>query len=158
MFTVVGNLGLITLTGLNSSLHIPMYFFLFNLSFIDLCFSCVFIPQMLNDFVSENFISYVGCMTQLFFFCFFVSSECGVLVLMAYDCYVAICNPLLYVVTTSPHVCSLMMFGSYVIGFSGAMAHTRSILRLTFRDSNIVDRYLCEVPPFLQLSCTCPRQ
>ena len=66
----------------------------------------------------------------------------------------AICNPLLYMVTMSPHVCSLMMFGSYVIGFSGAMAHTGSILKLTFRDSNIIDHYLCEVLPLLQLSCT----
>ena len=153
-FTVVGNLGLITLIVLNSSLHTPMYFFLFNLSFIDFCYSCVFTPKMLIDFVSENIISYVGCMTQLFFFCFFVNSECDVLVSMAYDRFVAICNPLLYTVTMSPQVCSLMMLGSYVIGFAGAMAHTGSMLRLTFCDSNIVDHYLCEVLPLLQLSCT----
>ncbi|KAB0363342.1 hypothetical protein FD754_007498 [Muntiacus muntjak] len=154
VFTVVGNLGLITLIVLNSSLHTPMYFFLFNLSFIDFCYSCVFTPKMLIDFVSENIISYVGCMTQLFFFCFFVNSECYVLVSMAYDRFVAICNPLLYTVTMSPRVCSLMMLGSYVIGFAGAMAHTGSMLRLTFCDSNIVDHYLCEVLPLLQLSCT----
>ncbi|KAM9764344.1 olfactory receptor 8B4-like [Dama dama] len=153
-FTVVGNLGLITLIVLNSSLHTPMYFFLFNLSFIDFCYSCVFTPKMLIDFVSENIISYVGCMTQLFFFCFFVNSECYVLVSMAYDRFVAICNPLLYTVTMSPQVCSLMMLGSYVIGFAGAMAHTGNMLRLTFCDSNIVDHYLCEVLPLLQLSCT----
>ncbi|XP_007950314.2 olfactory receptor 8B4 [Orycteropus afer afer] len=153
VFTVVGNLGLISLIGLNSSLHIPMYFFIFNLSFIDLCYSCVFTPKMLNDLVSENSISYVGCMTQLFFFCFFVNSECYVLVSMAYDRYVAICNPLLYMVTMSPQVCSMLMFGSYVIGFAGAMAHTGSILRLNFCDSNIINHYLCEVLPLLQLSC-----
>ncbi|XP_036786117.2 olfactory receptor 8B4 [Manis pentadactyla] len=154
VFTVVGNLGLITLIGLNSSLHTPMYFFLFNLSFIDLCYSCVFTPKMLNDFMSENIISYVGCMTQLFFFCFFVNSECYVLVSMAYDRYVAICNPLLYVVTMSPQVCALLMFGSYMIGFVGALAHTGSMLRLTFCDSNIINHYLCEVLPLLLLSCT----
>ncbi|XP_004438461.1 PREDICTED: olfactory receptor 8B4 [Ceratotherium simum simum] len=154
VFTVVGNLGLITLIGLNSSLHTPMYFFLFNLSFIDLCYSCVFTPKMLNDFVSENIISYMGCMIQLFFFCFFVNSECYVLVSMAYDRYMAICNPLLYTVTMSPRVCSLLMFGSYVIGFAGAIAHTGNMLRLTFCDSNIIDHYLCEVLPLLQLSCT----
>ncbi|KAF4009696.1 hypothetical protein G4228_001071 [Cervus hanglu yarkandensis] len=154
VFTVVGNLGLITLIVLNSSLHTPMYFFLFNLSFIDFWYSCVFTPKMLIDFVSENIISYVGCMTQLFFFCFFVNSECYVLVSMAYDRFVAICNPLLYTVTISPQVCSLMMLGSYVIGFAGAMAHTGSMLRLTFCDSNIIDHYLCEVLPLLQLSCT----
>ncbi|XP_006209892.3 olfactory receptor 8B4 [Vicugna pacos] len=154
VFTVVGNLGLITLIGLNSSLHTPMYFFLFNLSFIDLCYSCVFTPKMLNGFVSENIISYVACMAQLFFFCFFVNSECYVLVSMAYDRYVAICNPLLYTVAMSPRVCSLLMFGSYVVGFAGARAHAGSMLRLTFCDSNTIDHYLCEVLPLLQLSCT----
>ncbi|EDL84083.1 olfactory receptor 1202 (predicted) [Rattus norvegicus] len=154
MLTVVGNLGLITLIGLNSGLHTPMYFFLFNLSFIDFCYSCVFTPKMLTDFVSENIISYVGCMTQLFFFCFFVNSECYVLVSMAYDRYVAICNPLLYTVTMSPQVCALLMFGSYVIGFAGAMAHTGSMLTLTFCESNRIHHYLCEVLPLLQLSCT----
>ncbi|MBZ3885852.1 Olfactory receptor 8B4 [Sciurus carolinensis] len=157
IFTVVGNLGLITLIGLNSSLHTPMYFFLFNLSFIDLCYSCVFTPKILNNFVSENIISYTGCMTQLFFFCFFVSSECYVLVSMAYDRYVAICTPLLYTITMSHRVCFLLMFGSYVIGFAGAMAHTGSMLRLTFCDSNIIRHYLCEVLPLLQLSCTSTR-
>ncbi|XP_032766294.1 olfactory receptor 8B4-like [Rattus rattus] len=154
MLTVVGNLGLITLIGLNSSLHTPMYFFLFNLSFIDFFYSCVFTPKMLSDFVSENIISYMGCMTQLFFFCFFVNSECYVLVSMAYDRYVAICNPLLYTVTMSPQVCALLMFGSYVIGFAGAMAHTGSMLTLTFCESNRIHHYLCEVLPLLQLSCT----
>ncbi|KAM5310918.1 olfactory receptor 8B4 isoform 4-T4 [Glossophaga mutica] len=157
VFTVVGNLGLITLIGLNSSLHTPMYFFLFNLSFIDLCYSCVFTPKMLNDFVSENIISFVGCMTQLFFFCFFVNSECYVLVAMAYDRYVAICKPLLYTVTMSPQVCALLMFSSYMAGFAGAMAHTGSMLRLSFCHSNVIDHYLCEVLPLLQLSCTSTR-
>ncbi|XP_051011759.1 LOW QUALITY PROTEIN: olfactory receptor 8B4 [Acomys russatus] len=154
VLTVVGNLGLIILIGLNSSLHTPMYFFLFNLSMIDFFYSCVFTPKMLNDFVSENIISYVGCMTQLFFFCFFVNSECYVLVSMAYDRYVAICNPLLYTVIMSPQVCALLMLGSYVIGFAGAIAHTGSMLRLTFCDSNMIYHYLCEVLPLLQLSCT----
>ncbi|XP_037020813.2 olfactory receptor 8B4 [Artibeus jamaicensis] len=154
VFTMVGNLGLVTLIGLNSSLHTPMYFFLFNLSFIDLCYSCVFTPKMLSDFVSENVISFVGCMTQLFFFCFFVNSECYVLVAMAYDRYVAICKPLLYTVTMSPQVCALLMFSSYMAGFMGAMAHTGSMLRLSFCDSNVIDHYLCEVLPLLQLSCT----
>ncbi|KAM5246312.1 olfactory receptor 8B4 [Ctenodactylus gundi] len=154
VFTVLGNLGLISVIGLNSSLHTPMYFFLFNLSLIDLCYSCVFTPKMLSDFLSENIISYAGCMTQLFFFCFFVNSECYVLVSMAYDRYVAICNPLLYSVIMSPQVCSLLMFGSYVIGFAGAMAHTGSMLRLTFCDSNVIRHHLCEVLPLLQLSCT----
>lgn len=79
MVTVLGNLGLITLIGLNSHLHTPMYFFLFNLSFIDLCFSSVFTPKMLMNFVSKkNIISYMGCMTQLYFFSFlsFLNATC----------------------------------------------------------------------------------
>ncbi|XP_008140809.2 olfactory receptor 8B4 [Eptesicus fuscus] len=157
VFTVVGNLGLLTLIGLHSSLHTPMYFFLFNLSWIDLCYSCVFTPKMLHGFVSENTISYAGCMAQLFFFCFLVNSECYVLVSMAYDRYVAICSPLLYTVTMSPQVCAGLMVGSYVVGFAGAVAHTGNMLRLTFCDSNVIDHYLCEVLPLLQLSCTSTR-
>ena len=95
--TMVGNLGLILLIGLNSHLHTPMYYFLSILSFIDLCYFSVFAPKMLMNFVfRKNTISSVGCMTQLFFFLFFVISESYMLTSMAYDCYVAICNPLLY--------------------------------------------------------------
>ncbi|XP_015422771.1 PREDICTED: olfactory receptor 8B4-like [Myotis davidii] len=155
MVTAVGNLGLLTLIGLSSHLHTPMYFFLYNLSFIDFCYSTVITPKMLMSFVSEkNVISYAGCMTQLFFFCFFVVSESFILSAMAYDRYVAICNPLVYTATVSPRVCALLMLGSYAVGFAGAMAHTGNMLRLTFCGSNIIDHYLCEVLPLLQLSCT----
>ncbi|XP_026361036.2 olfactory receptor 8B3-like [Ursus arctos] len=153
--TVLGNLGLITLIGLNTHLHTPMYFFLFNLSFIDLCYSSVFTPKMLTHFTSKkNIISYRGCMTQLYFFCFFVISECYVLTSMAYDRYVAICNPLLYHVLMSPKVCSSLMLGSYLMAFSGAMAHTGCMLGLTFCDANTINHYFCDILPLLQLSCT----
>ncbi|XP_011214999.3 olfactory receptor 8B3-like [Ailuropoda melanoleuca] len=153
--TVLGNLGLITLIVLNSHLHTPMYFFLFNLSFIDLCYSSVFTPKMLTHFTSKkNMISYRGCMTQLYFFCFFAISECYVLTSMAYDRYVAICNPLLYHVAMSPKVCSSLMLGSYLMAFSGAMAHTGCMLRLTFCDANTINHYFCDILPLLQLSCT----
>uniref|UniRef100_A0A2K6QCW2 Olfactory receptor n=1 Tax=Rhinopithecus roxellana TaxID=61622 RepID=A0A2K6QCW2_RHIRO len=153
--TLLGNLGLVTLIGLNSHLHTPMYFFLFNLSFIDLCYSSVFTPKMLINFISEkNIISYKGCMTQLFFYCFFVISECYVLTSMAYDRYMAICNPLLYHIAMSPTVCSSLMLGSYLMAFSGAMAHTGCMLRLTFCDANTINHYLCDILPLLQLSCT----
>ncbi|XP_014704120.2 olfactory receptor 8B3 isoform X1 [Equus asinus] len=153
--TMVGNLGLITLIGLNSHLHTPMYYFLFNLSFIDLCYSSVFTPKMLMNFVSKkNIISYVGCMTQLFFFLFFVISECYMLTSMAYDRYVAICNPLLYKVTMSHQVCFVLTLAAYVMGFAGATAHTGCMLRLTFCNANIINHYLCDILPLLQLSCT----
>ncbi|XP_008050007.1 olfactory receptor 143-like [Carlito syrichta] len=155
MVTVVGNLSLIHLICLNSHLHTPMYFFLFNLSFIDLCYSFVFAPTMLMSFILErNIISFAECMIQLFFFCFFVNSECYVLTAMAYDRYVAICKPLLYTVTMSPKICSLLMFGSYVMGFAGAMVHTECMIRLIFCDSNIINHYMCDIFPLLQLSCS----
>ncbi|XP_076968074.1 olfactory receptor 8C8-like [Tamandua tetradactyla] len=153
--TMVGNLSLINLICLNSHLHTPMYFFLFNLSFIDLCYSFVFTPKMLMSFNSErNIISFAGCMTQLFFFSFFVGSECYVLTAMAYDRYVAVCKPLQYTATMSPQVCSLLMSASYMLGFAGGMAHTGCMIRLTFCDSNIINHYMCDIYPLLQLSCS----
>ncbi|XP_049633953.1 olfactory receptor 143-like [Suncus etruscus] len=154
LITVVGNFSLINLICLNSHLHTPMYFFIFNLSFIDLCHSLIITPKMLVSFVTKNIISFAGCMAQLFFFCFFVHTECYVLTAMAYDRYVAICQPLTYTTTMSPLVCSLLMFGSYVMGFAGAMAHTGDMVRLSFCDSNIINHYMCDIFPLLQLSCS----
>ncbi|XP_004438457.1 PREDICTED: olfactory receptor 8B3-like [Ceratotherium simum simum] len=154
MVTVLGNMSLIFLIGLNSHLHTPMYFFLFNLSLIDLCYSSVITPKMLINFISKNIISYMGCMTQLYFFCFFGISECYMLTSMAYDRYVAICKPLLYNVAMSPNAWSSLMLGSYLMAFSGAMAHTGCMLRLTFCDANTINHYMCDVFPLLKLSCT----
>ncbi|XP_028611597.1 olfactory receptor 145-like [Grammomys surdaster] len=155
MITAFGNLTLILLTVLNSHLHTPMYFFLFNLSFTDLCYSSVVTPKMLMNFVlKKNIIGFAGCMTQLYFFCFFVISECYVLTAMAYDRYVAICNPLMYNVAMSPKVCSYLMLGSYLMGFSDAMIHTGCILRLTFCDGNTINHYFCDLLPLMKLSCT----
>ncbi|XP_047373260.1 olfactory receptor 147-like [Sciurus carolinensis] len=152
--SVVGNLGLIVLIVLNPHLHTPMYYFLFNLSFIDLCYSSVIIPRMLMSFIKQNIISYAECMTQLFFFCFFVIDECCILTSMAYDRYVAICKPLLYRVTMSHQVCLMLMVGGYAMGLVGAMAHTGCMLRLSFCDANVINHYMCDIPPLLQLSCT----
>ncbi|XP_072473058.1 olfactory receptor 8B8-like isoform X2 [Notamacropus eugenii] len=153
--TVVGNLGLIILIGLNSHLHTPMYYFLFNLSFVDLCYCSCIIPKMLENFMSEkNIISYSGCMTQLYFFCFFAISESFLLSAMAYDCYVAICKPLLYNITMSYQVCSLLTFSTYVMGFSGAMTHTGRMMKLSFCRKSIINHYVCDILPLLELSCT----
>ncbi|XP_042138017.2 olfactory receptor 8B8-like [Peromyscus maniculatus bairdii] len=155
MITALGNLTLIILIVLNSHLHTPMYFFLFNLSFIDLCYSSVVTPKMLMNFlVKTNVIGFAGCMTQLYFFCFFVISECYVLTAMAYDRYVAICNPLRYNVAMSPRVCFFLMIGSYLMGFFDAMIHTGCILRLTFCDGNAINHYFCDLLPLMKLSCT----
>ncbi|XP_007520754.1 olfactory receptor 8B12-like [Erinaceus europaeus] len=154
LVTVVGNLGLITLIGLNTHLHIPMYFFLFNLSFIDFSFSTTIVPKMLVSFVlQKNLISYPGCIAQLFFFCFFVFSESFILSAMAYDRYVAICKPLLYTVTMSPQVCLLLLLGVYGMGIFGAVAHTGNILILSFCADNLVNHYMCDILPLLELSC-----
>ncbi|XP_036902072.1 olfactory receptor 8B12-like [Sturnira hondurensis] len=152
--TMVGNLGLITLIWLNSHLHVPMYLFLFNLSFIDFSYSSAIIPKMLMSFSSKkNVISYSGCLTQLFFFCFFVVSESFILSAMAYDRYVAICKPLLYTVTVSPQVCLFLLLGVYGMGVLGAIAHTVNILFLTFCAENLVNHYMCDILPLLELSC-----
>ncbi|XP_007950315.1 olfactory receptor 8B3-like [Orycteropus afer afer] len=155
LVTVVANLGLITLISLNAHLHTPMYYFLFNLSFIDIGYSSVFTPKMLMNFVLEkNIISYTGCLTQLYFFCFFVIAECCILTAMAYDHYVAICKPLLYNVILSPRIYSLFVFGSYVMGCWGSLAHILCMARLTFCDATVINHYLCDILPVLQLSCT----
>ncbi|CAI9166827.1 unnamed protein product [Rangifer tarandus platyrhynchus] len=155
MVTVMANLSLIILIGLSSHLHTPMYFFLFNLSFIDLCHSSVFTPKMLTNIISEKkIISYMGCMTQLYFLCFFGISESYVLTSMAYDCSVAICNPLLYNIAMSPKVCFNLMFGSYMMVFFEAMTLIGCMVRLIFCDANTINHYLCDIYPLLQLSCT----
>ncbi|XP_062054410.1 olfactory receptor 8B8-like [Lepus europaeus] len=152
MITSFGNLGLIILIVLNSHSHV---FFLFNLSFIDFCYSSVIIPKMMMSFVlKKNSVSYIGCMTQFYFFCFFIISECYVLTSMAYDQYVAICKPLLYNTIMSPKVCFNLMLGSYLTAFSHTMIHTGCILRLNFCDTNTINHYFCDVLPLLELSCT----
>nr|XP_037860843.1 olfactory receptor 8B12-like [Chlorocebus sabaeus] len=154
MVTVVGNLGLITLIGLNSHLHIPMYFFLFNLSLIDFSQSTPLTPKIVMSFVSKkNIISYARCMTQYFFFCFFVFSESYILLAMAYDRHMAICNPLLYTVTMSPQMCLLLLLGVYGMGVSGAVTHMGNITFMSFCGDNLVNHYMCDLLPLLELSC-----
>ncbi|XP_051846644.1 olfactory receptor 8B3-like [Antechinus flavipes] len=155
MITIMGNLRLTILIRVNSQLHTSMHYFLFNLSFIDLCYSSVFTPKMLMNFVlKQNIISYSECIVQLYFFCFFVICECYVLTIMAYGHYVVICNPLLYNVTMSNQVCSCLLGEAYAMGFAGAMVHTGCMLRLVFCDAYIINHYMCDILPLLQLSCT----
>ncbi|XP_049713377.1 olfactory receptor 150-like [Elephas maximus indicus] len=153
--TVVGNLGMITLIGLSSHLHTPMYYFLSSLSFIDLCYSTVITPKMLVNFVTEkNTISYPECMTQLYFFAFFIISECHMLAVMAYDRYVAICNPLLYNVAMSYQVFSWLIAEVYMMGSIGATAITGCMLKVVYCKAKIINHYFCDVYPLLELSCS----
>nr|XP_003472628.2 olfactory receptor 150-like [Cavia porcellus] len=154
-FTVVGNLGMITLIRLSDPLHTPMYYLLSSLSFIDLSYSTVITPKMLTNFMTEkNVISYAECMTQLYFFSVFVISECHMLAAMAYDRYVAICNPLLYSVTMSPQVCFWMITGVYSLGLIGATTHLICILRVLFCKASIINDFFCDLFPLLKLSCS----
>ncbi|XP_008535270.2 putative olfactory receptor 8G3 [Equus przewalskii] len=153
--TVVGNLGMVTLISLSSHLHTPMYYFLSNLSFIDFCHSSVITPKMLLNFVTEkNIISYPDCMTQLYFFIVFIIAESHMLAAMAYDRYVAICNPLLYNVIMSYYICFWLTVGVYILGIIGSTIHTGFMLRLFFCKTNVVNHYFCDLFPLLELSCS----
>ncbi|XP_057623657.1 olfactory receptor 150-like [Chionomys nivalis] len=155
LLTVLGNLGMIILIVLSSHLHTPMYFFLSSLSFIDLCYSTIITPKMMVNFVAtKNAISYPECMTQLYFFLAFVISECHMLAAMAYDRYVAICNPLLYNVTMSYQVCSWMIGWVYGVGIIGASIHTFCMLRVVFCKANTINHYFCDLFPLMELACS----
>ncbi|KAK7811291.1 hypothetical protein U0070_002224 [Myodes glareolus] len=155
MVTVVGNLGMITLIVLSSHLHNPMYYFLSSLSFIDFCQSTIVTPKILVSFLAEkNLISYPGCMTQLYFFIIFGIAECHTLGVMAYDRYVAIFNPLLYNVTMSYKICSVLISGVYVFGVFSASVLTGFVTKIRFHESGVINHYFCDLPPLLKLACS----
>ncbi|XP_040833102.1 olfactory receptor 8A1 [Ochotona curzoniae] len=154
LVTVVGNLGMITLIRLNSQLHTPMYYFLSNLSLVDLCYSSVITPKMLVNFVSQkNIISYAGCMSQLYFFLVFVIAECYMLTVMAYDRYVAICRPLLYTIIMSRPVCSMLVAVVYIMGFIGSTIETGLMISLSYCEV-LISHYFCDILPLMKLSCS----
>uniref|UniRef100_A0A8D0U5J5 Olfactory receptor n=1 Tax=Sus scrofa TaxID=9823 RepID=A0A8D0U5J5_PIG len=154
IINLTGNLGMIFLIQIDSHLHTPMYFFLSHLSFVDLCFSSVVSPRMLADFfVKRKAISFLGCALQQWFFGFFVAAECFLLASMAYDRYVAICNPLLYSVAMSQRLCIQLVVGPYVIGFVNTMTHTTNAFRLPFCGPNVINHFFCDMSPLLSLVC-----
>ncbi|XP_051847245.1 putative olfactory receptor 8G2 [Antechinus flavipes] len=153
--TVVGNLCMILLTEVNTHLHTPMYYFIRNLSFIDLCHSTVITPKMLVSFVSEkNIISYNECMTQLYSFLIFAIAECHLLAVMAYDRYVAICSPLLYNVLMNYQVCSKLMAGVYFLAIISSTIHIGFMQRVLFCKADVINCYFCDLLPLLSLSCS----
>ena len=152
--TMIGNLGMMTLIGLNAQLHTPMYFFLSNLSLVDLCYSSVITPKMLVNFLSEkNVISYAGCMAQLYFFLVFVIAECYMLTVMAYDRYVAICRPLLYNIIMSHQACSLLVAVVYIMGLVGSTIETGLMIQLPYCEV-LITHYFCDILPLMKLSCS----
>ncbi|XP_032954136.1 olfactory receptor 8A1-like isoform X2 [Rhinolophus ferrumequinum] len=155
--TMIGNLGMITLICVNAQLHTPMYYFLGNLSLLDLCYSSVITPKMLVNFVSEkNIISYAGCMSQLYFFLVFVIAEGYMLTVMAYDRYVAICSPLLYNITMSHLVCSLLVAVVYLMGLIGSTIEVSLMLKLPYCEV-LISHYFCDILPLMKLSCSSTR-
>ncbi|NXV19052.1 O1020 protein, partial [Cepphus grylle] len=156
VFTLLGNVGMITLVGTDPHLHnTPMYFFLQHLSFTDACYSTVIMPNMLVSFISRNKdISFAGCVAQLYSFVFFGIVECYLLAIMAYDRYTAVCSPLRYVVTLPKTVCVWLVSASYLLGFLYAAIYTGCTFGGPFCNSNIIDHFFCDIGPLLKLSCS----
>ncbi|XP_005309817.3 olfactory receptor 5AR1-like [Chrysemys picta bellii] len=153
--TLVENGGMILLIMTDPRLHTPMYFFLSNLSFCDLCFSSIISPKMLLNFIAERKnISYTACAVQMNLSVIFTDVECLLLAVMAYDRYVAICNPLLYMVTMSRQLCKQLVVGMYAVGLVDSIIQTCFTFRLSFCSSNIVKHFFCDIPPLLALSCS----
>ncbi|XP_073206635.1 olfactory receptor 5W2-like [Lepidochelys kempii] len=153
--TLVGNAGMILLIRIDPQLHTPMYFFLSNLSFCDLCYSSIISPKMLLNFLAERkSISYTACAVQMYLFYVFSDVECLLLAVMAYDRYVAICNPLLYTVTMSRHLCKQLVAGVYAVGLVDSMIYACFTFQLSFCSSNVINHFYCDIPPLLVLSCS----
>ncbi|XP_057584074.1 olfactory receptor 8K5-like [Hippopotamus amphibius kiboko] len=155
IITVVGNLGMIILTQVDSRLHTPMYFFIKHLASIDLGNSTVICPKMLVNFVvDQNTISYYACATQLSFFLLFIISEFFILSSMAYDRYVAICSPLLYNVIMSQRLCHVLVGIPYLYSTLQALMFTSKIFTLTFCGSNVISHFYCDDVPLLLMLCS----
>ncbi|NXS93368.1 O1052 protein, partial [Jacana jacana] len=155
LLTLMGNLGLMALIRANPRLHTPMYFFLCNLSLVDLCYSSVFSPKLLVGFwLEKKTVSYSACFAQHFFFLLFVTTEVFLLAVMAYDRYAAICNPLLYATSMSQRVCVQLVAGSYVGGVLNSLIQTCCLLPLPFCGPNVINHYFCDTNPLLKLTCS----
>nr|XP_020011080.1 olfactory receptor 502-like [Castor canadensis] len=152
---IFGNFSIIILIRVSSQLHNPMYFFLSNLAFADIIFSSSVTPYMLVNFLVErNTISYFGCAIQLGTAIFFGTVECFLLAVMAYDRFVAICNPLLYSTKMSTQVCVLLLVVTYIGGFLNDTSFSLSFFSLLFCGSNRVNHFFCDFSPLVELSCS----
>ncbi|XP_048201918.1 olfactory receptor 5AC1-like [Perognathus longimembris pacificus] len=157
LVTMVGNLGLIALIWKDSQLHSPMYLFLSSLAFADACTSSSVTPKMLTHFLSKDHsLSLIECFAQFYFFCSSATTECFLLVVMAYDRYVAIRNPLLYPVVMFNKLCTLCICISYFIGILNSTIHVSLLFRLHFCRSNVIDYFFCEIMQLFKISCIDP--
>uniref|UniRef100_A0A8W4FAV3 Olfactory receptor n=1 Tax=Sus scrofa TaxID=9823 RepID=A0A8W4FAV3_PIG len=155
MLSVTGNLTIIILTLLDSHLKTPMYFFLRNFSFLEISFTTSCIPRFLKSLVTKDrTISYMSCMAQLFFYFFLGVTEFYLLAAMSYDRYAAICKPLHYTTIMSNKVCYQLVLSSWATGFLLIFPPMILALKLEFCDSNVIDHFICDSPPILQISCS----
>ena len=152
--SLAGNGAILMVVISDPRLHSPMYFFLGNLSCLDICYSTVTLPKMLENFLSTHrAISFLGCMSQLHFFHFLGSTESMFLAVMAFDRFVAICKPLHYTLIMNHQVCIQMSVTVWIFGFFHAPLHSVMTSRLNFCGSNHIHHFFCDVKPLLKLAC-----
>uniref|UniRef100_A0A8D1RES0 Olfactory receptor n=1 Tax=Sus scrofa TaxID=9823 RepID=A0A8D1RES0_PIG len=155
--TVVGNLGMMIIIRISSKLHTIMYFFLSHLSFVDFCYSTTVTPKLLENLIVEDrTISFFGCITQFCFACIFGVTETFLLASMAYDRFVAVHNPLLYSTAMSQKLCVLLVAGSYSWGIVCSLTLTYFLLALSYRESNIMNNFICDHSVIVSVSCSDP--
>ncbi|XP_009805993.2 olfactory receptor 5J3 [Gavia stellata] len=155
VLTLAGNLGLIALIRVSPQLHTPMYFFLGNLSILDVFYTSTISPKMLLDLPTKTkAISFAGCLTQFYFYASFATAELYLLAAMAYDRYMAISKPLLYEVVMSPGVCVSLVAVSYLVGLLNAIVHTSALLWLSFCGPPVINNFCCDGPPLFVVAST----
>ncbi|XP_069339979.1 olfactory receptor 1f45-like [Eulemur rufifrons] len=155
LVTGLGNLLIILAIASDTRLHTPMYFFLANLAFVDICFTSTTIPKMLANHVSgRKGIPYAGCLTQMFFFIWLAGIDSFLLTAMAYDRYAAICHPLHYASSVTPQLCGLLVVASWTSAFGNALTHTVLLTHLSFCTHNRVPHFFCDLSPLLKLACS----
>ncbi|NXE46239.1 O12D3 protein, partial [Casuarius casuarius] len=153
--SLLGNSAIVTMVIFEPRLHTPMYFFLGNLSCLDIFYSTVTVPKMLIGFLfGHQPISFGGCLAQLHFFHFLGSTEAMLLAIMAYDRYVAICNPLRYTLVMSSRKCLLLAVATWATGFFHAMMHSIMTSQLSFCGHNHIHHFFCDIKPLLNLACS----
>ncbi|CAK7299274.1 Olfactory receptor 8S1 [Vulpes lagopus] len=155
LLTIMGNLMIMIVTMTDTHLHTPMYFFLSHLSFLDLCLTSVIVPKMLENLIShKKSVSVEGCLTQAFFVFSIAGTEVFVLSAMAYDCYTAICYPLLYGQLMSKQLCGGLVWVSWALGFLDALINTLMAWNLDFCEVQVIPHFSCELPSLFSLSCS----